>query len=71
MMRVSFVVALVIAVSLGLLYFLLVISPGFGFCFSVPVKRFAGKSSPEMTYFMFTWFYVDLGPDLQTFLRSS
>ena len=43
---------LVIRISLGLLYISVVVSPGFGVVFSVPVKRLAAKSISEMTYFV-------------------
>jgi len=45
------VINLVICVSLGLLY-TFAVSPGFDFVFSVLVKRVAGKSISEMTYFV-------------------
>ena len=44
-------VNLVICINLGLLHIFVVVSPGFDF-FSVLIKRLAGKSISEMTYFV-------------------
>jgi len=52
-MFVYFVISLVIAVSLGLQYFILVISSVFCLCFSLLARRLAGKIVPKITYFVF------------------